>query len=118
MSSKSGSIILKIYFALTAFVTLMMTIFAVGELIDISIKTFIFTEADTVEWYNYENPEEEPDEKTIERRKKMAKIEKQQSVARDVSMLIVAAPLFLYHFSIVRKEWEGENKKEEKKTKS
>jgi len=111
--TKGGSVILRLYFALVAFVTLMMLIFSVSDLINISLKTYVFPAADAPEWPIYcESFDDDIDcDETKERELEAAVIRKQQNAVRDISMLLVSAPLFWLHFRIVYRDWKDEKKK-------
>lgn len=125
--TKGGSIILRIYFALVTFVTLMMLVFSVSDLINIALKTWVFPAADGPEWVSYCEPfmkgnsemmetQEEADVRCArqeEQEKVAAMVRKQQSAVRDIAMLLVAAPLFFLHWRIVYRDWKDE--REEKK---
>jgi len=124
MSTKGGSVILRIYFALVSFVTLMMLIFSVSDLINVALKTYVFKFADAPEYPMYcesqfikENVKETAEEtearcaRNKEQENQSATIRKQQSLVRDISMLIVSLPLFFIHFRIVLRDWK-EMKKE------
>lgn len=124
MSTKGGSVILRIYFALVSFVTLMMLIFSVSDLINIGLKTYVFKFADAPEWAMYcesqfikENVKETTEEtearcaRQKENEERAAMVRKQQSLVRDISLLLVSAPLFYIHFRIVARDWK-EMKKE------
>jgi hypothetical protein len=120
--TKGGSVILRIYFALVAFVTLMMLIFSVSDLINITLKTFVFPAADAPEYLSYcdlsyQTQEQCDTQKTNEQRQ--AQISKQQSAVRDISLLLVSAPLFWIHWRIVYRDWMAERKdKDEKEEKA
>lgn len=120
---KGGSIILKIYFSLVSFVTLMMLIFSVSDLINNLLKTYVFTAADDVEWATYcdrimlkENEMETEEQAEIRckeqeaREEKASQVRKQQAMVRDISLLVVSAPLFALHFRIVYRDWKSEKK--------
>ena len=112
--SKGGSVILRIYFALVAFVTLMMLIFSVSDLVNITLKTFIFTSADRA--ISYCDTQYQTQAQCDQAEKNTADqlmIEKQQSAVRDISLLIVSAPLFWIHWRIVLRDWMEERKKRE-----
>lgn len=125
MSSKGGSVILRIYFALVSFVTLMMLVFSVSDLINIGLKKYIFTEANKESWSTSYCEKQYVKENVLETEGEMkdrckrqetqeiyaAKIRNQQSLVRDISMLIVSLPLFILHFRIVLRDWK-ELKKE------
>jgi len=125
--SKGGSVILRIYFSLVAFVTLMMLIFSVSDLINISLKTFVFPAADAPEYTMYCDLQYQTQEQCDLQKANEAQannVRKQQSAVRDISMLIVSAPLFWLHFRIVYRDWmeelarkrkESEDEPDEKK---
>ena len=114
--TKGGSIILRIYFALVAFVTLMMLIFSVSDLINIGLKTFVFKAAD--QSYpmfcdlSYQT-QEQCDQQKSQNEQQMV-VDKQQSAVRDISMLLVSAPLFWLHFRVVHRDWMGERDEDKK----
>ncbi len=122
--TKGGSVILRIYFALVTFVTLMMLIFSVSDLINIALKTWVFPAADAPEWAAYcdkmigiNGAETETQEQTDarcakqqEREEQAALVRKQQSAVRDIAMILVAAPLFWLHWRIVYRDWMEERK--------
>jgi hypothetical protein len=115
--SKGGTIILRIYFTLVAFVTLMILIFSVSDLVNTALRTYVFTAADqpaygTICDLSYQTQEQCDAQKTNETRS--ALVQKQQSAVRDISLLVVAAPLFWLHWRVVYRDWVGE--KEEKKS--
>lgn len=123
--SKGGSVILRIYFALVSFVTLMMLVFSVSDLINLGLKKYIFTEANKEPWSTSYCERQYVKESVLETEENMkdrckrqetqeiyaAKIRNQQSLVRDISMLIVSLPLFILHFRIVLRDWK-ELKKE------
>jgi len=112
--SKGGSVILRIYFALVAFVTLMMLIFSVSDLVNIALKSFVFPAADRV--ISYCDLQYQTQEQCDQAEKNSAEqltIEKQQSAVRDISLLVVSAPLFWIHWRIVLRDWMEERKKRE-----
>lgn len=126
MSTKGGSVILRIYFALVSFVTLMMLIFSVSDLINIGLKTYVFKFADAPEWAMYcesqfikENVKETAEETTErcarqkEQEERAVVVRKQQSLVRDISFLLVSAPLFYIHFRIVARDWKELKKDKE-----
>ena len=117
--TKGGSIILRIYFALVAFVTLMILIFSTADMINLGLKTYIFTRADAPA-YSMPCPERIPaiegekffekidcDEMLVKEKAANA-VRKQQDLVRDLSMILVSLPLFLIHFRIVYRDWKDE----------
>ncbi len=115
--TKGGSIILRIYFTLVAFVTLMILIFSVSDLVNITLKTYVFTAADRAEYPTYCDPSmtQETCDQAKQRDQEQALIVKQQSAVRDIALLVVAGPLFWLHWRIVYRDWMGEREDEKKK---
>jgi len=124
MISKENPIILRIYFALVSFVTLIILIFSVANLINIGLKTYIFTMADQPNQYlgcdeypliksNLEKETPEMHQANCDRAKQKAidsnKSMKQKDLVRDISMILVSLPIFIIHFRVVYKEWKNKN---------
>lgn len=110
--TKGGSIILRIYFALVTFVTLMILIFSVSDLINIVLKTYVFTAADRPEYTSYCDLQYSTQEQCDAQSKndqEAAMVRKQQSAVRDISLLLVSAPLFWLHWRFVYRDWMGEH---------
>ena len=106
--TKGGSIILRIYFTLVSFVTLMMLIFSVADLINISLRTYVFPQADAPEFATYCDRQYESQEQCDTRLKneqQAASVRKQQNAVRDISLLLVSAPLFWLHWRILYRDW-------------
>ena len=119
---KGGSIIKNIYLYLVSFVALMMIIFSTADLLNIALKTFVFTKADDNYYYGpvacpVDASTSTPEIKgriecqdTAQQRKQnddMRSAQRQRDLVRDISMIIVAIPVFLYHWKIVRNKEEG-----------
>lgn len=110
--SKGGSVILRIYFALVAFVTLMILVFSTGDLLNIALKTYVFPMADLPGYASICDTKPYPDspavdcEKVAANERLNASVQKQQSAVRDISLLLIAAPLFWLHFRIVYRDWQ------------
>lgn len=109
--SKAPSIILRIYFSLVSFVTLMMLIFSVSDIVNLALKTWVFPAADAPEWPSYCDRASQTEEQCAKQRENeqhAALVRKQQSATRDIAMLLVSAPLFWIHWRIVYRDWMGE----------
>ena len=129
-TNSKAMIIKSIYFYLVSFVALMMVAFSSADLINMALKTWIFTKADnytyrvdcpTAPYYDEKGaPINDPTVKT----QRMADCEKQQeinqknedqnrvsqrqnNIVRDISMIVVGIPLFLIHWRIVRSKNEN-----------
>ena len=121
----------SIYFYLVSFVALMMLVFSTADVINIALKTWVFTKADKDFYAHYsvcESPEMMPavapmDRKAVpaiskeecEKQKEANKKQqeesltrqKQRDLVRDLSMIVVGIPLFLIHWRIVRSKDEN-----------
>ena len=128
--SKATQTIRSIYFYAVSIIALFMLVFSAVDLINIGLKTWVFKNADPS--YSicipgnagtYNGPmipaptdlnvktapigptqaqcdvQNQQNEENISR-------QNQSSAVRDFSMLVVALPLFLFHFRIVQKEWK------------
>jgi hypothetical protein len=127
--SPKGKTIKSIYFYLVSFVALMMAVFSTADIINIALKTWVFTAADK-DMYNYprtvcEMPAqatppdvksmpavskedcEKSNEETIKQQEASRVAQKQRDVVRDISMIVVGIPLFLIHWRIVRSKDEN-----------
>ncbi len=129
--SQPRKTIKSIYFYLVSFVALMMVVFSAADLINIALKTWVFTQADKDVYYapmtcdtvrlvpagvkadpNAVPPISREDcEKQNELSKKQQEdnriAQKQRDVVRDISMIAVGIPLFLIHWRIVRRKDEN-----------
>jgi len=134
-SHGKAAIIKNIYFYLVSFVALMMVVWSTADLINIALKTWVFTKADN---YFYGEPYlpgcdgsdasmtakpalppgERPATTTPEQCEKMKQdaadreqksklARNQNNIVRDLSMIMVGIPLFLYHWRIVRRKDEN-----------
>lgn len=120
-SRPKGSVIKNIYLYLVSFVALMMIVFSVADLLNTLLKTYIFTQAD-----NYSYPMvacaekaapgqsaidpaecERQQEGNIKQQEQSRIANRQSSYVRDLSMVVVAIPLFAYHWHIIRRKEEN-----------
>ena len=98
-----------------------MVVFSTADLVNLGLKTWIFTSADEPTYYQspcyapvapmMENnqPVKEADcEASAEKQRaieaKAQTIQKQRDAVRDLAFLIVGLPLFAYHWRTIRKE--------------
>ena len=123
-----GKTIKSIYFYLVSFVALMMVVFSTADIINIALKTWVFTQADK-DMYAYPvmpcevsppkvkaaatSSESVPaecqkqNELNIKQQEAGRSAQKQRDVVRDISMIVVGIPLFLIHWRIVRSKEEN-----------
>lgn len=115
-----GSIIRSIYFYLAALVGLLMMVFSGADLINLGLKTWVFPNADEELYYTC--PERPPVPAGIETeaaptgeealgakcptdaQRTQALRRRQSSAIRDISLIVVGFPLFLFHFRVVQRE--------------
>ena len=128
-----GKTIKSLYFYLVSFVALMMIAFSTADLINMALKTWIFTKADDYFIYSGRmncaampapmvdpkatapTPTKEQVIADCEKQNEVAAKEqeanriatRQNSVVRDISMIVVGIPLFLIHWRIVRRKDEN-----------
>ncbi|MEK7680503.1 MAG: hypothetical protein AAB348_00420 [Patescibacteria group bacterium] len=127
-TSKSKTI-KSIYFYLVSFVALMMVVFSTADIINIVLKTWVFTKADADYYAPYlscdslktapvpENRKTAPVMSAEEcaRQNEISRksqddsraAQKQRDVVRDISMIVVGIPLFMIHWRIVRRKDEN-----------
>ncbi len=128
-TSKSRTI-KSLYFYVVSFVALMMVVWATANLINIALKTWVFTKADeytyrvacpTMPYYNDKGIEisdpaikeqrikdcEKQEEINRENEKQNKVSRMQADIVRDISMIVVGLPLFFIHWRIVRSKEEN-----------
>jgi len=129
MENQPRKTIKSIYFYLVSFVALMMVVFSTADMINIALKTWVFTQADK-DMYAYPKavcevpaPVATPDpkavpaitkedcekqnEENIKQQEASRVAQRQRDVVRDISMIVVGIPLFLIHWRIVRSKDEN-----------
>lgn len=107
----------KVYLYLVSLVSLVILIIAGIMLINMALKTWVFPKADVDIYYsapmsNCSLPESKdwPEcqgdyaEKEKQREDERRAAQKQRDAAQALAMIIVATPVFLYHWSLARKE--------------
>jgi hypothetical protein len=101
----------KIYIYLFSAIGLVVFIIGSTQLINLGLKTWVFTKADL--FYDYPlAPQTDKDSQSVEiDRQKLEEYQKntlasrrQQEASSALAMVIVGAPLFLYHWRLARKE--------------
>ncbi len=118
-TSSRGTVIKNIYLYLVSFVALMMMVISTATIIDSVLKTYVFKSANN--FYSYPAPgcdgnvyagqpaisaeqcakQEQINKKQQEQN---AKADFQRTMVWSISMLIVAIPLFSYHWYLIRKK--------------
>lgn len=99
-----------LYLYLFSFVGLLIVIIGSVQLVNLGIKTFVFPEADMYTAYPAKEylPDGTPvdiDQKTIaEQQRRDQRRQKQRELANAVAMIVVGAPVYLYHWKTIQKE--------------
>ncbi len=116
-------VVKTIYFYLVSFVALMMVVFSVADIINLGLKTWVFTKADNYDYVskpygceaNFVKPDSNYKAPTIEECAKMQteqeeqarqnrEAQRQRDAVRDISMIVVGIPLFAVHWWMIRKK--------------
>jgi len=124
MQTSTKKLIKDIYLYLVSFVALMMIIIPIVSLLNQTLKTFIFKQADN---YSYEMPRalgcstdlaktdtsvkqlsaeecSKLEEKDLQKEKERLQARRQADYAQNISFLIVSIPLFAIHWYYARKK--------------
>lgn len=105
----------KVYLYLVSLIALVILVIASIILINLAIKTWVFPKADdnyfvgycptmtekTPDGSNISQPRECTDEQYA---KNQRTSQKQRNAAQALAMIIVASPVFFYHWKLARKE--------------
>lgn len=118
MENTKVTFLKNLYLYLVSFVALMMVVFSTADLINTALRTYVFKLADR-NYYSYPTApcpvettttttgEKFPPCVTSKEQKKMddmnAAAQRQRDLVRDISMIIVGIPLFIYHWRLTRK---------------
>jgi hypothetical protein len=102
----------KVYIYLFSAIGLIVVIIGSVQLINLGLKTWVFTKADN--YYSYPmsvttldkgQAVQQPDQATIdEYQKNNMESQRQSSASNAIAMIIVGAPLFLYHWRLARRQ--------------
>lgn len=123
-----SSIIIRLYFAVIAAVTFFTLMFGTADLLNMGLKTFVFPAADTPEWlescsntsemrYMYDDADLTQEEMIAEcEARNQVSIDNYQrtkasDAVRNLSLILIAMPLFLIHFRVVYMDWKNLIKK-------
>lgn len=110
----------KAYLYLVSVISLIIAVVGAIMILNIALKTWVFPKADQLDYY-YSGPclsearmvkpdgsMQECTEEQIEKQKTEAKerrsAQKQRDAAQALAMIIVASPIWLYHWKMARKE--------------
>lgn len=112
-------IIKTLYLYVVSLVALFTVVFSLADIINIALRTYVFTAADQGYFGYYPEPAcpvrtadaatstkdvciSAKERETIDKKNNTA--QKQRDLVRDISFIIVGVPLFLYHWRIIRKK--------------
>ncbi|OGH63497.1 MAG: hypothetical protein A2848_01160 [Candidatus Magasanikbacteria bacterium RIFCSPHIGHO2_01_FULL_50_8] len=116
------NVIRNIYLYLVSAVSLFLMVFALASMINLGLRTWLFPKADDNYYYPKARPEYcMPDKAGLqvcptgeeltkleqqdkERAADARTAQRQRDLVQNISMLIVAAPLFGYHWRIIRRD--------------
>lgn len=110
-------LIRKIYLYLFALIGLVLMVIGGVRLVSLGLKAYIFTKADT--YYDYprsklaivENGKEvvEPTKEELDEfNKNQASSNRQREAAESIAFMIVGLPLYLYHWTVIKKDKKEE----------
>lgn len=116
-SNKSG-LIKSIYFYLVSLISLMMVVFSTADLVNLGLKTWVFTKADRADYYiqpcavppmpkGTDAPNVDQMVVCEQNNKQQAEnyaAQKQRDAVRDIAFILVGIPLFAYHWRTLRRE--------------
>ena len=111
------TLVKSIYFYLVSFVALMMVTIALANLINVVLKTYIFTSADQDYYFAPVAICVPTDPKSTttpdclknealnkEQANKSRAAQRQRDLVNDISMIVVGVPLFAFHWYYARKK--------------
>lgn len=117
---------MRLYFAVVSAVTLFILMYGLVDLLSIGMKQYIFTAADVptylevcdgggikpLEGENAPTPEEQRAECEARNAAQIENYERQKAdtAVRNLALIIISLPLFLFHFRVVFKDWRSEHK--------
>jgi hypothetical protein len=105
----------KIYFYAVSLISLLMIIIAGVSLINLALRSWVFTKADSTSNYAYVCPAIAPstsDAKPLpcdtsaqaQQAHDQMVSQRESTAAQDVALLLIGIPVFLYHWKKVNKE--------------
>lgn len=118
----------NVYLYLVTAVTLFMIVFAVVDMINLGLRTYVFTKIDQADVQNMYPPAVVYDEATKaklgtcptipvnvaeqeKRQQDQQAANRQRDLVTNISLLVVALPLFGYHWLLIRRD-RKENKED------
>lgn len=102
----SNPIIRIIYLYLFALVGLIMVTFGGVRLVDVALRTWVFTEVDKQYVYDMPRPVEGDKATTTPALIEVdyAKQQRQRDIVNGLSLIVVGLPLWMYHWRIIKQD--------------
>ena len=105
----------KAYLYLVSIISMIILVIGGIMLINLALKTWVFKQADQYATYPFINQPVNPDGKTIgcdaqtlqaqkQADEQNRNSQRQQQAAQAISMILVAAPVWWYHWKLAKKE--------------
>jgi len=99
-----------LYLYLFSFVGLLIVVIGGIQLVDLGMKTFILKDADRYPIYQNISKNDpgyiSPEEQKIQQDQQV-KQQRQNQLSTAIAMIVIGAPLYLYHWGIIKKESKG-----------
>lgn len=96
-----------LYLYLFSFVGLIIVVFGSIGLVNLGLKTYLFTDADYYEVTPVINEKGQPtisvEEETARQKREVAR-QRQRQMAESVASIIVGLPVYLYHWNTIQRE--------------
>lgn len=124
ITMSKAALIKTVYFYVVSLIGLMMVVFSVADLVNLGLKAWVFPKADLNEYKQppcamqvFKDPNLKETDEQYQQRVKACEasyvneeearaIRNQRDAVRDFSFLVVGIPLFLYHWTTIRREKE------------
>ena len=110
------NIIRKIYLYLFSAIGLVVVVIGLVRLVDLGLKTFVFKKADVYLQYpgvrmvsETASPLPEPSQEELAKfNQTQMDSQRQRTLANSLAMIVVGAPLYFYHWRILKTESKNE----------
>lgn len=97
-----------LYLYLFSFVGLIIVVIGTVQILNLGLKSFVFTKADSYVFYPMNIPPTDPGYVSLDVQKKQQEEQimnqRQSELAFALSMIAVGLPLYLYHWKLIGKE--------------
>lgn len=100
----ANPLIRKIYLYLFSLIGLVLITIGTVRLVDLGLKVFVFKDADTFFEFPVRTPDGEKTETPEEVKQMQRSSQRQRDAAGALAQIIVGLPLYLYHWSVIKKE--------------